>query len=186
MTPKGHFEINWPLLLGKKKNSFVCFLEESEDTKSHFEIIWPLATQIPCGVFSPSYLRKILSQTILLHFSFLVLVYAKYQGVFLNLPENPFFIRVNSKWGDLWKWALWKIFCVVDLGNVHKGRPTIIGHFGHTYLPMSDVFYTMPIYLSLIFAEIPTYPKIGRPLWTFHNGKCNEIGWDSFSMYHLG
>ena len=30
-------------------------------------------------------------------------------------------------------------------GNVHKGRPTILGHFGHTYLPMSDVFYTMPI-----------------------------------------
>ena len=38
------------------------------------------------------------------------------------------------------------------LGNVHKGRPTILGHFGPTYLPMSHVFYTMPI-----FAEIPTY-----------------------------
>ena len=38
-----------------------------------------------------------------------------------------------------------------------------MGHFGHTYLPMSDVFYTA-YYLSLIFAEIPTYPKIGRPL----------------------
>ena len=45
------------------------------------------------------------------------------------------------------------------LGNVHKESPTILGHFGHTYLPMSDVFY----YLSPIFAEIPIYPKIGRP-----------------------
>ena len=25
----------------------------------------------------------------------------------------------------------------IVLGNVHKGRPTILGHFGHTYLPMS-------------------------------------------------
>ena len=32
-----------PVWLGKKKpNSFVLFLEESEDTKSRFEIIWPL------------------------------------------------------------------------------------------------------------------------------------------------
>ena len=31
------------VLLGKKTNSFVRFLEESEDTKSRFEIIWPLA-----------------------------------------------------------------------------------------------------------------------------------------------
>ena len=34
-----------------------------------------------------------------------------------------------------------------SLGNVHKGRPTIMGHFGHTYLPMSYIFYTMPITL---------------------------------------
>ena len=88
--------------------------------------------------------------------------------------------------GRLMKMGSLKDILCGGLGNVHKGRPTIMGHFGHTYLPMSDIFYTMPIYLSLIFAEIPTYPKIGRPLWTFHNGKCNEIGWDSFSMYHLG
>ena len=23
----------------------------------------------------------------------------------------------------------------IQCGNVHKGRPTIMGHFGHTYLP---------------------------------------------------
>ena len=56
--------------------------------------------------------------------------------------------------------SLSKSCCVVKLGvfskgNVHKGRSTILGHFGHTYLPMSDVFYTMPI--SSIFAEIPKY-----------------------------
>ena len=44
-----------------------------------------------------------------------------------------------------------------------------MGHFWHTYLPKSGVFYTVPIYLSPIFAEIHTYPKIGRPLWTFPN-----------------
>ena len=49
----------------------------------------------------------------------------------------------------------------ISLGNVHKGRPTIMGHFGHTYLPMSDFFYTMPITLV---QYLPTYPKIGRPL----------------------
>ena len=33
---------------------------------------------------------------------------------------------------------------------------------------MSDVFYMYyAYYLSPIFAEIPTYPQIGRPLWTF-------------------
>ena len=52
----------------------------------------------------------------------------------------------------------------ISLGNVHKGRPTIMDHFGHTYLTMSDVFYTMPIAFVQFFAEIPTYPKIGRPL----------------------
>ena len=30
------------VLLGKKRNLFVRFLEESADTKSRFEIIWPL------------------------------------------------------------------------------------------------------------------------------------------------
>ena len=29
---------------GSKKNSFVCFLEEFEDTKNHFEINWPLVS----------------------------------------------------------------------------------------------------------------------------------------------
>ena len=32
-------------------------------------------------------------------------------------------------------------FCAtlfVDLGNIHKGRLTIFGHFVHTYLPLSD------------------------------------------------
>ena len=52
------------------------------------------------------------------------------------------------------------------LGNVHKGRPTILGHFGHTYLVSTHVlcFLYYAFYLSPIFAEIPTYPKIGRPL----------------------
>ena len=36
---------------------------------------------------------------------------------------------------------------IFEFGNVHKGRPTIRGHFGHTYLPTSNVFYTMPITL---------------------------------------
>ena len=45
-------------------------------------------------------------------------------------------------------------------GNVHKGRPTIMGHFGRTYLPMSDVFYTMPITLvRFLLRYLPT-PKL--------------------------
>ena len=45
-------------------------------------------------------------------------------------------------------------------GNVHKGRPTIMGHFGHTYLPISDVFYTMPITLvRFLLRYLPT-PKL--------------------------
>ena len=45
------------------------------------------------------------------------------------------------------------------LGNVHKGRPKILGHFGHTYLPMSNVFYTMPIILGpFLLRYLPT-PK---------------------------
>ena len=33
------------------------------------------------------------------------------------------------------------------IGNIHIGHLTILGHFGHTYLPMSHLFYTMPIAL---------------------------------------
>ena len=34
-----------------------------------------------------------------------------------------------------------------------------MGHFGHTYLPMSDVFYTMPITLvQFLLRYLPT-PK---------------------------
>ena len=45
------------------------------------------------------------------------------------------------------------------IGNVHKGCPTIMGNFGHTYLPMSDVFYTMPITLvRFLLRYLPT-PK---------------------------
>ena len=45
------------------------------------------------------------------------------------------------------------------LGKVHKGRPTIMGHFGHTYLPMSHVFYTMPISLVLFLLRYLPTPK---------------------------
>ena len=40
---------------------------------------------------------------------------------------------------------LWLFIYLVRfaLGNVHKGSPMITGHFGHTYLPMSDVFYEL-------------------------------------------
>ena len=35
-----------------------------------------------------------------------------------------------------------------------------MGHFGHTYLPMSDVFYTMPITLvRFLLRYLPT-PKL--------------------------
>ena len=45
-----------------------------------------------------------------------------------------------------------------------------MSHFGHTYLPTQiRCFLYYAYYLSPIFAEIPTYPKIGRPLWTFPN-----------------
>ena len=52
------------------------------------------------------------------------------------------------------------------MGNVHKGSPTIMGHFGHTYLVTTHVrFFLNYAYChSQMFAEIPTYPKIGRPL----------------------
>ena len=34
----------------------------------------------------------------------------------------------------------------------------IMGHFGHTYLPMSDVFYTMPIPLvQFLLRYLPTH-----------------------------
>ena len=50
-----------------------------------------------------------------------------------------------------------------ELGNVHKGRPTILGHFGHTYLPMSYVFYTMPITLvRFLLRYLPT-PQLDVP-----------------------
>ena len=39
---KTNEQIRFLVLLGKKPNSFVRFLEESEDTISFFEIIWPL------------------------------------------------------------------------------------------------------------------------------------------------
>ena len=44
-------------------------------------------------------------------------------------------------------------------GNVHKGRPTIMGYFGPTYLPMSYVFYTWPITIvRFLLRYLPT-PK---------------------------
>ena len=61
--------------------------------------------------------------------------------------------------------------------NVNKRRPTIMGHFGHTYLPMSDVFYTMPITLvRFLLRYLPTpksdvlYERSLRLLFTtFHD-----------------
>ena len=47
--------------------------------------------------------------------------------------------------------------------NLHKGRPTILAHFGHTYLPMSDVFYTMPITLVRFFLRYLPTPKSDVP-----------------------
>ena len=32
-------------------------------------------------------------------------------------------------------------------GNVHKVRPTILGNFRHTYLPMSDFIQFLDTYL---------------------------------------
>ena len=123
---------------------------------------------------------------------------------------NGLSISWNDSWNETSK-MLWE-------GNVHKGSPTILVNFQHTYrtypyhLPqkthtylfflrlkcwwkMFDFFVNFPLFLSLfplfpfflwyigrpIFAdiptylvpfclillEIPTYPKIGRPLWTF-------------------
>ena len=48
---------------------------------------------------------------------------------------------------------------ISTIGNVHKGRPTIMGHFGNTYLPMSDVFYTMPIALVRFLLRYLLTPK---------------------------
>ena len=47
------------------------------------------------------------------------------------------------------------------IGNVHKGRPTIMGHFGHTYLSMSDVFYTILITLVQFLLRYRPTPKWG-------------------------
>ena len=55
--------------------------------------------------------------------------------------------------------ARYVAFVAIPKGNVHKGRPTIMGHFGHTYLPMSHVFYIMPITLvQFLLRYLPT-PK---------------------------
>ena len=54
-------------------------------------------TQLPGRVFSPSDIWKKLSHPLLLHFPFGMSTYVhhkKYQGMFMNLPENMFFIRV--------------------------------------------------------------------------------------------
>ena len=46
-----------------------------------------------------------------------------------------------------------------NLGNVHKGRPTIFGHFGHTYLPMSDFsILCLFTYVRFLLRYLPT-PK---------------------------
>ena len=37
------------------------------------------------------------------------------------------------------------------LGNVHKGRPTILDNFGHTYLPMS---YFVPFLDTYLFKDV--------------------------------
>ena len=68
-----------------------------------------------------------------------------YQSKMKTLSENPM-----SNVADLQN---------LPLGNVHKGCPTIMGNFGHTYIPMSDVFYTMPITLvRFLLRYLPT-PK---------------------------
>ena len=54
--------------------------------------------------------------------------------------------------------CLFKEKVFASIGNVNKGRPMIMGHFGHTYL-MSDVFYTIPIRLvQCLLRYLPT-PK---------------------------
>ena len=55
----------------------------------------------------------------------------------------------------------------LSLGNVHKGRPIFLRFFEiPTYL--CPIHYVLSIYvLSPIFLDIPTYPKIGHPLWMF-------------------
>ena len=54
-------------------------------------------------------------------------------------------------------------------GSVHKRPPTIMGYFGRTYL-LTHVrcFLYYDFYLSPIFAEITTYPKIRRPFYGLH------------------
>ena len=79
------------------------------------------------------------------------------------------------------------LFCKKSfLGNVHKGRPTIMGHFGHTYYLPTHVlcFLYYAYYLSPIFAEIPTYSKIGRPLWTLP--WVSVLPWIVFLGFSLG
>ena len=75
-----------------------------------------LATQLPGSLFSPSDISKILSHHFLLHFWINIGPYdhhAKYQGVFMGLLWNTFFIRVppldkeNFKWIQR-GWHLWQ------------------------------------------------------------------------------
>ena len=85
--------------------------------------------------------------------------------VSVNSPASKYVVEVISK-TSVTIWKTTGLNCVrilrikeLLLGNVHKGRPTIMGHFGHTYLPMSDVFYTMPITLvRFLLRYLPT-PK---------------------------
>ena len=52
------------------------------------------------------------------------------------------------------------------LGNVHKWRPIFLRFLEiPTYL--CPMYALNNIYLWAIFLYIPTYPKIGHPLWTF-------------------
>ena len=45
------------------------------------------------------------------------------------------------------------------LENVYKGRPMIMGHFRHTYRPISHVFYTVPITLVRFLQRYLPTPK---------------------------
>ena len=61
-----------------------------------------------------------------------------------------------------------------------------MGHFGHTYYLPTHVlcFLYHAYYLSPIFAEIPTYSKIGRPLWTLP--WVSVLPWIVFLGFSLG
>ena len=62
------------------------------------------------------------------------------------------------------------------LGNVHKWRPTFFGHFWPTYHVRRFLPYNVR-YLEA-FLDPPTYPKIGRHLWTLDVPLYQIFWWD--------